>query len=961
MAAKGWKQLVSGPAWYQGEGKYPIVAYSEFMPPPRVGWKPYGKFKTLILSDDDPWGWHIREHEEAFELRPGLQMLAENILTMLIYLGEGTPHHAIARKKLDDNEYWPPELAEHAGKLKHERYVVLMPLAFSRSQDDKGRTPWTLFGASEQGPARGFWKSFFTDPDTEVPEEQGLAFFRRLLSSAYGETEQDLHVAGFRILLRDRERQCPYWREDARPRWTNRFLWKEGQPLRGVKYLLTFRPFARLPAAVRKAYLAGELHLLPFPGSMVLWGAQPYLRLQKELPLAIQIPLLQQLHRRRGFQDIRIPQAGWVHEKSDLNPDHYGPVRNHFRRTHRWERILRDEDELALMQRDDPLLHVLFSTLPNDVDLYGKPMARNVQLWTHDYELLLDGPNATPKQIRAALETAMAGGLFGYRFQYPAMRVGRHEVYWHRPLVAYRSANGRHEVLCDALSGYMTAYRADRIDLQRPVELWPRILHRELDQAAVELFEKHEDLRPHQTCRNVRKILYVSRMLGMPLPHSFAQSLVTIPHHETVDAWLNDLPAQARDPQRVRTLASGVREFLAPATQKTPASLTYRRTAQRAFEVQYWKTIAYLAESRYLNKNNADCVRDPTTQKELPDHRRHLEAMGDYLLDYYRRQIAKHGMTGKAFTGELPFSWRTDLDFSWMGGWLANQDGETYERNLITVIPGRDRRRAVIMGDHYDTAYMEDHYYHDRGGSGARLAAAGADDNHSATAALMMAAPVLLELSKAGKLGCDVWLIHLTGEEFPADCMGARHLSQALVQGTLKARVDGRWRDLSKTRAQGVYVLDMVGHNNDHHRDIFQVAPGTSRESLFLAYQAHLANEAWNQGAEKWNQKPARVGRGRGQRSADGDKIPDVAQHPKLNGEVRVFFHPHSTLYNTDGQIFSDAGVPVVLFMENYDINRQGYHDSHDTMENIDLDYAAGVAAIAIESVARAATETPPE
>jgi hypothetical protein len=51
----------------------------------------------------------------------------------------------------------------------------------------------------------------------------------------------------------------------------------------------------------------------------------------------------------------------------------------------------------------------------------------------------------------------------------------------------------------------------------------------------------------------------------------------------------------------------------------------------------------------------------------------------------------------------------------------------------------------------------------------------------------------------------------------------------------------------------------------------------------------------------------------------------------------------------------------VVLFMENYDINRSGYHDTHDTMANIDLDYGAAVAAIAIESVARAATEAPPE
>ena len=66
-------------------------------------------------------------------------------------------------------------------------------------------------------------------------------------------------------------------------------------------------------------------------------------------------------------------------------------------------------------------------------------------------------------------------------------------------------------------------------------------------------------------------------------------------------------------------------------------------------------------------------------------------------------------------------------------------------------------------------------------------------------------------------------------------------------------------------------------------------------------------------------------------------------------------------LFNTDGQVFSDAGVPVVLFMENYDIERQGYHDTHDTMENIDLDYGSAVSAICIESVARAANQIPPD
>jgi hypothetical protein len=45
-----------------------------------------------------------------------------------------------------------------------------------------------------------------------------------------------------------------------------------------------------------------------------------------------------------------------------------------------------------------------------------------------------------------------------------------------------------------------------------------------------------------------------------------------------------------------------------------------------------------------------------------------------------------------------------------------------------------------------------------------------------------------------------------------------------------------------------------------------------------------------------------------------------------------------------------------VLFMENYDISRTGYHDTLDTMANIDLDYCAAVTAIAIESVADAAS-----
>ncbi|HZT83375.1 MAG TPA: M28 family peptidase [Gemmataceae bacterium] len=967
MAATGWKQLLAGAPWFRGEGRYPIAAYSEFMPPPRIARKAHDSTEPTPFTADDPWGWHVPEFEEMLQLRPGLEAVAGQVVAALARLGRGEPAHGISKNKLTDNPYWPPELAEHAGKLRHERYVALLPLALAKTQDDKGRVRWTVFGGSEQGPARAFWKGFFTAPNKEADEEHFLGFVRRLLHAAHAvplKELDDLHRAGFRIHADDGPPGAPFPGHDPLPGWAAPFRLGKNNHLRGVRYLLTFEPFGQLPPAVRRAYLAGELHLLPFPGSLVFWGAQAYWRLQKELPFALQIPLLHLLGRNAGWRGLRVPQAGWLHEPRPGGPEpdeRFVPVRNTYKRTHRWARVYRHEDELAVLAREDTLLHVLFSTLPDDVGLYNKPMARNVQLWTPEHHLLLDGPHASAQDIERAVQHIHEhGGLYGYRFQWPAMRVGRHEVYWHRPLAAYRTGMGEPAVLPDAPLGYLTAYRDGRPDLAHPVELWPRLLQREPHLEALRLFGEEGVNHPYQAATNVRKLLDTADLLGRPLSRSFARSLLKLHHHDTLEAWLDSFPERTGEPARGRRLADDLRRILEPAPyvppKRPPESLTYHRTARRAFEVAYWKTIAFLAEGKYRNKNNADCVHDPMTWTLLAHHRRDLEALGDHILAHYRKVIAAHGLEGKALAGDLPFTWRTDFDFSWMGGWMDNQEGVTHERDLIAVIPGRDRGRAVIMADHYDTAFMADRYEAEHGGNGARLAAWGADDNHSATAALMLAAPVLLELSRQGKLGCDVWLIHLTGEEFPADCLGARHLAQEVVQGTLRMRTaKGRWRDLSKVRVKGLYVLDMVAHNNDRERDVFQIAPGTSREAMWLAEQAHLANRAWNESVPFWNERPGRRGRGRGRRSPDGTRIPEAAEHPVLTGEVRPAYSPRSTLYNTDGQIFSDAGIPAVLFMENYDINRAGYHDTHDTMENIDLDYGAAVAAIAIESVARAA------
>ncbi|MEI7435895.1 MAG: M28 family peptidase [bacterium] len=938
------------------------------MPPPRFGRSVFGA-RDEIFTDGAPYAWNVPEIEEACELTPGLELIARQVMERLVLLGKGQNVYHLAghgNSNLAGNPYWPPELAARAGHLDHERYLILLPLALSRTQDDKGRVRWTLFGGSEQGPERAFWKSFFTAPDQEQPAKQALSFFRQILTTVYGEPMHGpagLTNAGFRILPSLPDPQFPYWSCNPLPAWTQAYLADDQSEFGDVRYLLTFRPFGQLPPQVRARYLAGQLHLLPFPGSLVFWGTPGYRKLQKTLPLAMQIPLLRLVARHAAPFSLRVPQSGWIHEPhADVDPATIQRelIMDAYHRSHRWERIHRHQDPLALNPHPDKVVEVLFSTQSDAIGLYGKPMARNVQMWSRSFDLLLNGPVAGRDHLRQAEATVIAGGLFGYRFQFPAMRVGRYEVYWQRPLAAFAvPGTSRAELLTAAPLGYLTAYDAAAPDLAAPVELWPRLLQREAYREALHDFGRH-DHYVHQTSLNLITLMDARSWAGgRRLPESFARAMLRISEAETLADWLASLDARGSGAASGRRMRQALQPVIEPAAMAAPlpAAITYGETATRVFEEAFWNDILLLAHGRYLNKDNADMVRDAATLRKRSHHQRDLEQLGDYLLARHRQAIIAADMDGRAVCGDLPFRWQTDFDYELFGGWQDNQSGRASERNLLIVIPGRNRSQAVVMADHYDTAYMEDMYETERGGNGARVAANGADDNHSATATLLQAAPLFLQMARQGRLERDVWLLHLTGEEFPSDCMGARQFGQALIEHSLRLRLgDNQTLDLSGTAVVGACVLDMIAHNRESGRDIFQVSPGKSRDSFGLAYQAHLANQIWNARIAEWNATPGRRACQRGQRTTDGVTIPAVALHPHLHGEVRTGDDPASSLFNTDGQILSDIGAPVVLFMENYDINRTGYHDQHDTMKNIDLDYGAAVSAIAIETVARAAT-----
>jgi hypothetical protein len=877
---------------FRGEGRFPLRAYSEFMPAQFVGWKPCAlgtgrEAATLGACEIDEYEW-------AHEIAPGLDRIAEHILHELGKLVRGQPH-ALSHTLLDGSPAWPRELADaaHAGKLADEPLVIAMPLALSRTHDDKGNDRFTLFGTSHDGP------------------EAALA---------------GLDDAAI----------------DALVRWAGGTRWARlggggddaGDVVPdGIDTLVTVRPFGELPESVRAAYLARTLRLVPSPASLVFAYHPRYRTLADALPRATQIPLLHLFPRCEDRYAIRIPQSGWLDEGGHAKHR----VVETIARTHRWQRIARDAG-LPADAFHDRVSTALFSTDPDALGLYDKPLARNVQIWTEDYCLVLDGPVADRDAIVRAEREVGAGGRFGYRMYFPPMRAGVRELFWHLPLIARPGERWR-----DAPLGYLTAERAGAA----AIRMSPERLARPAHVAAAALPVEHG--RPTAS-HNARKLLDARELLGAPLTPSFARSLLRLAKTAALDDHLATASAELR------------------ATIGTPDDpgppLVLDRLGDRAVEDQIWRCIADLAEGTFRQKSNADGIavnRGKTggpAAKAAHVHvaeRRDLEALGDHLHAHYRALIERHGMTGRAEVVDHVFRWDTDFELPWMEGWARNR-GAASERNIVVMIPGRQRGEAVIMGDHYDTAYMEDVYDADRGGDTLRAPALGADDNHSATTALMLAAEHLLPLARDGKLARDVWLVHLTGEEFPADSLGARALCQGLVEQHLVFTAeDGAPRDVSGVRVTGAFILDMIGHNTHRDLDVFQIAPGEGAAAHRLAWRAQRANQRWNRAAATWNAAPDRHGKGRAQRMPDGRKPPPPFAHLALHGEVRVEWEPRSALYNTDGQVFSDVGVPVVLIMENYDISRTGYHDTHDTMANIDLDYCAAVTAIAIEAVADAA------
>ncbi len=267
------------------------------------------------------------------------------------------------------------------------------------------------------------------------------------------------------------------------------------------------------------------------------------------------------------------------------------------------------------------------------------------------------------------------------------------------------------------------------------------------------------------------------------------------------------------------------------------------------------------------------------TRKSNADPKNQLEDVVDYLEERY----AQLGIR----TIRQRFMWRG-----------------IPQSNLIAVITGKRSDKPVLMADHIDTAFGEDVF--DK--TGERKSVPGADDNATATSALLRAAETHVEIARARQPEQDIWYLHLTGEEFPSDSLGARHFVSELAS--------------NNQSISGLVLLDMTGYRVEKTDPLFQISSGNSAESLRLAELA-LGQAATH--AADWK------------------------------GVIRTPQDPKNYLYNTDGIIFSDHGFPVILINEHLNalenINRRHYHHSSDISRRLDIPYATALTKVAIETV----------
>ena len=323
-------------------------------------------------------------------------------------------------------------------------------------------------------------------------------------------------------------------------------------------------------------------------------------------------------------------------------------------------------------------MHVLFSTVPDDLGLYGKPMARNVQIWTDDVPSCC----STARTPRPRHQAGAADGRGGRAVRLPVPVPG-HARRQARGLLApaarglSRRGRARPVVLPDAPLGYLTAYDADQPRPGPRRRTVAALLQRApvlLAALAGEDYARKRQVPPHG--RNVRKLLDAYALFGASRCRvNFARGVLGARPARRSTSWLARAAGAGGDP---RAASSSSRCAAEPRPGRTrgrcPDSLTYAHTARRSFEVAYWKTIASLAEGRSSTRTTPTASSTRPRRRAAAPRPRPRSAWATTCSRYYAKAIAArgHDRQGAGRRPAVPLAHRLRLP---VDGRLAEEPG----------------------------------------------------------------------------------------------------------------------------------------------------------------------------------------------------------------------------------------------------------------------------------------------
>lgn len=843
----------------------------------------------------------VSEEEDILSLEPVWRSLAHRLREYLRELYRGSPESIpeLPPEKVRASRHFIRELEGRvpAG----ERFDVFLPVQTSRTQTDKGRLEWTIYALSSEDDEAVFLKSMSYASVARALEgllpgpdlEPGYVASRAPDLAAFCAHVRKLHEAAPDAPLAfvgSPERAAVYARLGVGKLPGTTFLGPEVKST-GSALVVTFLPWERLSPGIREDYLHGRASIYPFVGTYLFRGLS-------------QFEVLRVL---RGFNPRKRVLAGEIKaegvSEAAVDDDFSNALRV------RVLKIARLDSKAAEEGAHQDEFRNVFSEDKGYLGLYDKPLVRmSAIVRDADGFPVLEGPLATREQVKnVKLRCRKSLGSYSVVMDFvPKMQVNRHEVHWIRPIV------GGDERRRFQLLGHFRA-RPVRADASygspegtKAVDLVPLPLARA---SWVDLWElEHRGKLSLVEAKKVEALFTLEsslrRGLGIPAGATARTVLDALAgkafsgHFPTLARFVRerlereprarallervkraeDLYAAARPPER----PTGTPERFAHEVVPHARSI-FDRVDQAEYRRLYEELDTIVAGEREAVWFDGSGRRSRFKRKNNAQRANQLGELVDWLESWYRSlgyatsQVERHR-------------------FRW--------DGREHE-NLIVTIPGTVHPDEwVFLGDHFDTAFEGDVF----DATGRRVSAAGADDNATAVAAVMLAGKVLKDV----KPRRSIRLVHLTGEEFPGDCLGTRHLCSKLVQ--------------ERASVAGVYIMDMIGF--DRSEGLFQVSPGRGPRSLACALDVLASTAVWNRGGHGLELRP----------------------------DLRVAGAScDSSLYNTDGQIYSDAGFPVVLFMEDYDIARTGYHDTHDTQQLITWPYACAIAQVAMDAALRTA------